>query len=351
MRMGANVEVVVIGAGQAGLAMGYFLQQKRVPYVLLDAGERIGDGWRKRYDSLVLFTPRGYSALPGMLFPGDQEGVPTKDEAADYLESYAKHFSLSVQLQTEVFRLSRTAQGFHVSTNRGEYLAKQVVVATGPFQKPFIPNLPGALSADVHQLHSAEYQSPADVRKGPVLVVGGGNTGVQLAMELAARHPVYAALGEERSYLPLRLWHKSIFWWFDKLGLLDASAETRRGAWLRKQKDPIFGLGPQFDSLVKSGKITSMPKVIGLDGTQVVFEGGERVTVSTLLWSTGFCRDYSWIEIPGVIGEQGEVRHQRGVSPIPGLYFLGLPWQSCRTSALLGGVGRDARELTEKLLS
>lgn len=348
--MKREVDVLVIGAGQAGLAMGFYLGRENLSYALVDAGERVGDVWRKRYDSLILFTPRGYSALPGMEFPGDQNGVPTKDEVADYLEAYAKRFSIPVHLQTRVHKLERTNQRFQASTNHGPYLAQQVIIATGPFQKPFIPKLQGLVPEEVFQIHSAVYRAPKDLKEGSVLVVGGGNTGVQLAIELSADREVYLALGEERKFLPLEFMTKNIFWWFDKLGVLDASIETKLGSWLSKQKDPIFGLGPKLKFLVNQGKIKLMPKLIGFDGKEAIFRGGERATISNILWATGFTNDYTWIEIPGVVDEKGKVIHQRGVSPIPGLYFLGLPWQYRRGSAQIGGVGRDARYLLQQII-
>jgi putative flavoprotein involved in K+ transport len=277
-------------------------------------------------------------------------GFPTKDEVADYLEAYANRFSLPVHLQMQVHKLERTNQGFQASTNHGAYLAQQVIIATGPFQKPFIPKLQGMVSEEVFQIHSDVYRAPEDLKEGPVLVVGGGNTGVQLAIELSSDREVYLALGEDRKFLPLEFMTKNIFWWFDKLGVLDASIETKLGSWLSKQKDPIFGLGPQLTLLVNHGKIKRMPKLIGFDGKEAIFRGGERATISNILWSTGFTYDYSWIEIPGVLDAKGNVIHHRGVSPIPGLYFLGLPWQYRRGSALIGGVGRDARYLIDQII-
>lgn len=348
--MRKEVDVLVIGAGQAGLAMGYYLEKEQLSYAIVDAGERIGDTWRNRYESLVLFTPRGYSSLPGMEFPGDQDSVPTKNEVADYMEAYATTFSFPIQLQTVINKLERTEEGFRAITNRGEYVSKQVIVATGPFQKPFIPRIAGTLSEEVFQIHSAAYRAPSDLADGSVLVVGGGNTGVQLAIELSEDRNVYLALGEDRKSLPLQILNKSIFWWFDMLGLLEVSIQSRVGKWLSKQRDPIFGLGPQLKSLVEQGKIKLMPKLSGLEGNEVIFNHGEKIAVQNILWSTGFTRDYSWINIPELFQDNGNIDQQRGVTPIPGLYFLGLPWQYRRGSALIGGVGRDASYLISKIV-
>lgn len=349
--MRREVDVLVIGAGQAGLAMGYYLAKHSLTHVLVDAGTRIGEVWRNRYDSLVLFTPRCYSSLPGMAFPGEPDGLPTKDDVADYLEAYAARFSIPVELQTKVERLERTEHGFTAVTNRGVYQAKQVVVATGPFQQPFIPRLQGTLSDEIFQLHSASFRSPADLPDGSVLVVGGGNTGVQLAIELAQDRDVYLALGENRKYWPLHVFNKSIFWWFDKLGILHAPITTKAGRWLSKQKDPVFGLGPQLQQYVRQGKIRLVPKVEAFAGREVRLQDNSSVTPDNILWCTGFVNDYTWIDIPDALDEQGNVIHQRGVSPILGLYFLGLPWQHCRNSALIGGVGQDAEFLAKEILA
>lgn len=349
--MRREVEVLVIGAGQAGLAMGYYLACHSLSHVLVDAGARVGEVWRNRYDSLVLFTPRRYSALPGMTFPGEQDGLPTKDDVADYLEAYAARFSIPIDLQTEVKHLERLERGFKAVTNRGEYWAEQVVIATGPFQRPFIPRIKGTLSDEVFQIHSARYRSPGDLPDGSVLVVGGGNTGVQLAIELAQDREVYLSLGETRKYWPLHVFNKSIFWWLDKLGILDAPITSSVGRWLSRQKDPVFSLGPQLKELVRQGRIHLVPRVEAFDGREVRFQDGTTQSPDAILWCTGFVNDYFWVDIPGVLDEKGRVIHQRGVSPIPGLYFLGLPWQYRRSSALIGGVGRDAEFLVNEILS
>jgi len=348
--MRREVDVLVIGAGQAGLAIGYFLSKHALSYLVVDAGARVGDVWRNRYDSLVLFTPRRYDALPGMTFPGEQDGLPSKDEVADYLEAYAAHFSIPIQLQTGVQRLERAENRFKAVTNSGEYWAEQVVIATGPFQQPYIPRIKGTLAEDIFQIHSADYRSPRDLPDGSVLVVGGGNTGVQLAVELAQDREVYLSLGEPRIHLPLAVFNKSIFWWFDVLGILRAPVTSRLGRWLSRQKDPVFGWGAQLKQLVKQGRIQLAPKVAAFAGNKVLFQDNSKVAVNAILWCTGYTRDYAWVNIPGVLNEQGVVIQRRGVSPISGLYFLGLPWQYCRGSALLAGVGRDAVILLNEIL-
>ncbi|MCM3080542.1 flavin-containing monooxygenase [Brevibacillus invocatus] len=347
--MGRNVDILVIGAGQSGLAMGYFLKQQSKSFVLVDAEKRVGDVWRNRYDSLVLFTPRSYSSLPGLTFPGDPNGLPNKDDVADYLEAYVNRFSIPIDLQTKVQGMEFTDGVFHVLTSQGDYYAKHIVIATGPFQKPFTPNMAGDVSEEVYQIHSAVYRSPKELRSGAALVIGGGNTGVQIAIELSKERDVYLALGEARKFMPLNFLSKSIFWWFDKLGMLHANIDTKFGKWLKQQKDPIFGLGPELKSIVAQGKIKLMPKVSGFSGKEAVFPDKSRITVQNVVWATGFYRDYSWIDIDGVLDQKGNVIHQRGISPFSGLYFLGQPWQYRRGSALIGGVGRDAEYLMKEI--
>ncbi|UFJ39534.1 NAD(P)/FAD-dependent oxidoreductase [Brevibacillus humidisoli] len=347
--MNRVVDVLVIGAGQAGLAVGYYLRQRGLSCLLLDAAERLGDSWRKRYDSLVLFTPRAYSSLPGFPFPGEPDGLPGKDEVADYLEAYADRFQLPVQMGTAVQRVERVGERFRVITDNGNVEARCVVVATGAFQQPKIPADVRSSQDQVRHLHSAHYRSAQDLQPGSVLVAGGGNTGVQLAIELSHDRPVYLAQGERRTFLPLFLFNKNIFWWFEKLGLLDAHIESWLGKWLSRKNDPVFGWKAQLKQQVRLGRLTLKPKVSLLEGQSVRFADGSTAEVQNVVWCTGYKSDYHWIEIPGVVDGQGQVMHRRGVSQVPGLYFIGLPWQYRRGSALIGGVGRDAAYLTERI--
>lgn len=192
----------MIGAGQADLAMGYYLNQSKISYMIVDKNQRIGDIWRKRYDSLVLFSPKAYSSLPGMPLPVDSEDYPTKDEVADYLESYAKQFSIPVHSNTCVDRVESVAKGFKVSTTHKEYFAKKVVVATGPFQKPLVPPFSKSIPEDVLQIHSSEYRNSSQLIEGTVLVVGGGNSGAQIAVELSKEREVYLSVGHKLKFVP-----------------------------------------------------------------------------------------------------------------------------------------------------
>ncbi|MEH6995912.1 NAD(P)/FAD-dependent oxidoreductase [Neobacillus drentensis] len=215
--------VAVIGAGQAGLAMGYYLKQTRLSFVILDKGSEIGESWKERYDSLKLFTPRSYSSLPGLSLEGEQNIYPTKNEISDYLIHYTNTFSLPIQLNTTITKLAKVDERFKLSTNQGEYQSKNVIIATGPFQQPYIPNFSKHLSGEVLQLHSSEYKNSSQLIKGTTVIVGGGNSGAQIAVELSHEGEVFLSVGHRMTFLPQDIGNKSIFWWFDKLGIYKAN--------------------------------------------------------------------------------------------------------------------------------
>jgi putative flavoprotein involved in K+ transport len=344
-----TLDVLIIGAGQAGLALGYYLKQTPLRFQLVEGHQRIGDSWRKRYESLVLFTPRTYSALPGLAVPGDPEGYPTKDELADYLERYASQFALPVQTDTLIRRLESTDEGFRATTGSGETLdARAVVLATGAFQMPVVPPMAQQLSADIVQLSPESYSSPTQLPAGPVLVVGDGASGRQIARELAATHSIFLATGRPRRVSPERLLGKSIFWWMDKLGILRASRESRIGKYLMKT-DPFPGKGLALKQLRRLG-VHIVGRLVHADGKTVTFASGETASVETVIWAMGYQEQTDWIAIQEGKDAQGHLLHQRGVSPVSGLYLIGRSWQWTRGSALLTGVGDDALYLTRHLL-
>ncbi|MEF3309443.1 NAD(P)/FAD-dependent oxidoreductase [Paenibacillus sp. GYB004] len=345
--MELNVDVLVIGAGQAGLAMGHYLSkhQPSLTFAIIDRGSQIGEVWRNRYDSLILFTPRWFSSLPGLDLQGFSSGYATKDEIADYLLTYAGTFQLPVHLQTEVLRLEKTPDGFKALTSRGIYLAKKVIVSTGPFQKPFIPSMANSLSNDVYQVHTSSYLNPKQLKEGNVLVVGAGNSGAQIAVELSKTRDVLISMGHQPKFMPVELAGKSIFWWFHKSGVMKATISSPFGRWLSKQPDPIFG--KELKILSDRRVILTKPRAVKAAGRTIWFQDQSELKVDNVIWGTGFISDYGWIHIPGVVQPSGKPVHRRGVSPIEGLFFLGLPWQNRRGSALIGGVGEDARFLYE----
>ena len=339
------LDVVVIGGGQAGLTMAWHLTRQHLRFVVLDAAPEIGHTWSSRWDSLKLFTPAQHDALPGMPFPGPPDTYPGKDAAAGYLRAYAAAFNLPVRLDARVIGLSRTAGGFEIRTRDSILRARQVVVATGPFQVPFVPSASQRLDDSVTQLHSAGYRNPPALPTGPVLVVGGGNSGFQIAEELAAAgRPVDLSIGAKLPVLPQRLAGRDLFWWLTRLGLMRVSLESRPG---RRMSSRDFIIGSSRRRLKEAG-VRFRPAVAGADGHTVRFTDGTTLDVGMMIWATGYRSDYSWIGIPGVVGE-GKVIHRRGVTDVPGLYFLGLPWQHTRGSALLGFVNDDAAHLAGRI--
>lgn len=338
------LDVVVVGAGQAGLALGYYLRRTRQRFVLVDAQARVGDSWRRRWDSLTLFTPRRYDALPGLAMPGDPDGHPGKDEVADYLEGYAAHFDLPVRLDSPVTSVRARPHGFTVETPTGTFASRSVVVASGAFHTPSVPEFAASLAPEVVQLHSSAYQRPAQVPAGDVVVVGGGNTGVQIAEELAADgRQVTLAAPTLGPVLPQRLLGRDVFWWFDRLGTMRLGPDHPIGRRIRA-KNPI--VGTDVDRLLRT--VRRLERVVGADGDALVTVDEARCRADAVIWATGFRPHYPWLDVP-VLDRRGAPLHRLGETTWPGLYFLGLPWQRSRGSALLGWVGRDAADLAAQL--
>ena len=342
----ADAEVAVLGAGQAGLAIGYFLRRQGRRFVILERAGEIAPAWRERWDSLTLFTPRRYSALPGLPFPSDPDGYPTRDEVIAYLKRYAETFDLPVELESEVKQLQRGDDGrFRLEVDGRTTTADQVVVATGPFQTPYVPKLAEKLSGELFQTHAVGYRRPDDVPRGTVLVVGGGNTGFQIAKELSATHTVVLSIGSRQKPLPQRLLGRDLFWWLTKLHVLDKTVESRLGRKL-STRDTLIGSSPR--EMTKRYGVQLEPRLVDADGRRASFEGGSGLEVDAVIWATGYRPEYSWIK-PPVLGEHGRLRHRRGVTDVPGLYFLGLTWQHTRGSALIGFIDADAEFIAEQV--
>lgn len=340
-----HFDVVVIGAGQAGLAMGHFLARRGMRFVIPDAADSIGAAWKTRWDSLVLFTPRRFSALPGLAFPGDPAGYPTRDEVIAYLEQYVAAFELPAEFNSPIRSLTKSDDRFVVELDDRRLEADQVVVATGPFQAPNVPPLADQLSPDVFQTHSTGYRRPSDVPPGTVLVVGGGNTGYQVAKELSATHRVYLAVGSKQTPLPQRFLGRDLFWWLTKTGLINKTVDSRIGRRAR-HRDTLIGSSPR--ELRRRHHVDVKPRVVGAAGRTISFADGSEVDVDAVIWATGYRSDYSWVKLPA-LGPDGRVQHRRGVTDVPGLYFLGLTWQYTRGSALIGWVKDDAEFIAEQI--
>jgi putative flavoprotein involved in K+ transport len=337
-------DVAVIGAGQAGLALGYFLKRQEKHFVILDAAVSIGAAWRARWDSLVLFTPRRYDSLPGLSFPGDRDGYPTRDEVIGYLESYGEKFALPLDLGSEVRTITRDDDTFLLDLGGRTVEARQVVVATGPFQTPHVPDFASELAPGVFQTHSQGYRAASDVPEGSVVVVGGGNTGYQIASELSSTHNVYLAVRGRQKPLPQKLLGRDLFWWLVTTRLFKTSINSRLGRKLSR-RDTLIGSSPR--ALERDG-VKMKPRMTGASGRMVSFSDGSELSVDAVIWATGFSLDHSWIRLP-IVDHDGRARHRRGVTDVPGLYFLGLPWQHTRGSALLGWVKEDAAYIAGRI--
>ena len=350
-----HVETVIIGGGQAGLAVGYHLRQRGRPFEILDEHDRIGDAWRTRWDSLRLFTPAGYSGLPGMPFPAPRSVYPTKDETADYLEGYAHQFELPVRNGVKVDGLSAVEEQFQVALGDDTLSADNVVIAIGSYHHPRVPPFAAELSSGIVQLHSSEYRNPAQLQAGDVLLVGAGNSGAEIALDLADHHRVWLSgpdTGQEPTRagtIPDRLL-MPIMW----LGATRLTVKTPIGRKLRDHfLDPPRGipLGRVRRKDLAAAGITRVGRTTGVNAGQPVLEDGRLIQVANIIWCTGFTPDFDWIELPLPI-RNGYPLHDRGiVESCPGLYLIGLLFQYSLSSALLGGVGRDAKHIVDHIVS
>jgi putative flavoprotein involved in K+ transport len=345
-----QAETIVIGGGQAGLAVGYHLAQRNLPFQILDANEHIGDAWRNRWDSLRLFTPARYAGLPGMRFPGRGDAFPTKNQVADYMVEYARRFQLPVRNGVRVDRLWQEGERFVMSTGGQRFEAANVIVAMANYQRPRVPDFARGLDEEIIQLHSHEYKNPSQLREGGVLIVGLGNSGADIGIEVAGSHETWIA-GNETGSIP---WPIESFVSRNFLvrlvrffGHHILTVDTRLGRKLRpkllSQGAPLIRVKPK--DLVEAG-IVRVPRVAGVKNGLPLLADGRTLDIKNVIWCTGFHHDFPWIDLP--IFERSEPIHERGtVSKVPGLYFVGLHFLYSMTSATLIGVGRDAERVAQ----
>jgi putative flavoprotein involved in K+ transport len=340
-------DVLVIGGGQAGLAMGHHLTERGLRFEILDSGPEIGHTWRSRWDSLQLFTSGRYDNLPGLPFPAAADAYPGKDDVAAYLQAYAEAFELPIRLGTTVTSLTRAGDGSYlVKAGTDALEARQVVVATGAFQQPSTPPVAADLAADVQQLHSAHYRRPGQLPPGRVLVVGAANSGCQIALELSATRTVDLAVGAHIPTVPQRPLGRDVWWWASGLRLDRVTADSRLGRRLAG-RDQNVGAGPK--QLARRHGVTVRPRVQAAAGRRITFADGADAEYDAVVWATGYTTDDSWVDVPDAVDERGRLRQSRGITPSPGLYTLGRIWQHTRGSALLGWVGGDAAFLAERI--
>jgi putative flavoprotein involved in K+ transport len=339
------VETVIIGGGQAGLATAYHLSNNGREYVILDASERVGDSWRKRWPSLRLYSPARYDALPGMRFPAPRHSFPTGNEMADYLEAYASRFRLNVESGVSVDGLSKRNGRYQIAAGGRRIEADNVVVATGVMQRPVIPPFAAKLDPEIRQLHSNDYRSPAQLREGPVLVVGASHSGADIAFEAAPAHETILA-GRHPGQVPFRLESRVTRFIFPMLRFIATRVLTANtpigrkiGPELRAHGGPLLRV--KLADLQAAGVERVRSRVVGVQDGMPLLEDGRVVQVSNVIWCTGFRNAFDWIELP-VFGEDGFPEQHRGVvGASPGLYFVGQLFLHSFSSMLILGAGRD----------
>jgi putative flavoprotein involved in K+ transport len=352
---GEHFDTVIVGGGQAGLSMGYHLARRDRRFVILDESDRIGESWRRRWTSLHLFTPARYDGLPGLPFPARPWSNPTKDEVADYLEAYAARFDLTVCPGVRVDRLSRNGQRYTLSSGDQRLEADQVVVATGAYHKPRVPSFASELDPNILQLHSSEYRDPSQLRDGPVLVVGAGNSGAEIAYELSRSHETWLS-GKESGHTPIRTGGSADRFltpaiWFLLSRVLSAGNPIGRKIRPKALSHPTAPLERVRPKELAAAGVTQVPRTTGVQDGYPTLADGRVMSVPTVIWCTGFQPGLEWIDLP-IMGEDGEPIHERGVVPSePGLYFVGRFFQYSLTSALIGGVAKDAEYIAEHIVS
>jgi len=403
-----RIEAVVIGGGEAGLAMSHSLSARRIDHVVLERG-RVAERWRsERWDSLRLLTPNWQSRLPGFAYAGDDpDGFMRAPEVAAFLDEYARAVRAPVETATLVTRVAPVRDGFAIGTDRGDWIARAVVIATGDSDAPFVPRVAGGLTRDVTQIVPSQYRRPSQLPDGGVLVVGASSSGVQIADELgrAGRAVTIAAGGHTR--VPRRYRGRDIMWWLDRAGFMDEPIEQVHDP-VRSRRQPSLQLigHPDHHSLdltvLRNHGVRVAGRLTGIDGDRVALaddlvattaasdvklamllvrlddfarESGIESEVAppepfvptwdqfldapasidlraerirSVVWAVGYRRRYPWLVVP-VVDSEGEVRHDGGVTPYPGLYILGLRFLRRRNSSFIDGVGRDAAALAKHL--
>ena len=341
-----RVGTLVIGAGQAGLSVGYHLARHGLPFLIVDAGERVGDAWRNRWDSLRLFTPARYDGLAGLPFPAPAGSFPSKDEMADYLEAYATRFDLPVRTGVRIDALARRNGRFVATAGAQRFEADSVVVAMSSHQVPRTPSFASQLDPEIVQIHSNSYRNPSSLKPGGVLVVGVGNSGADIALEVARTHPTSLS-GRESGAIPFRIergiYRNGVVRLFRFLGQHVLSAGTPIGRRLRpamrKRAAPLIRVKP--GDLAAAG-IERVPRVVGVRAGRPLLADGRVLDVRSVIWCTGSVPGFTWMKFP-IFDELGEPRHERGVvTEVPGLYVVGLTFLYAMTSGTITGVGRDA---------
>lgn len=349
-----DFETIVIGGGQAGLSLGYYLKRLGRSFVILDANERLGGSWRTRaWDSLRLFTPARYNGLPGWPFPAPGWSYPTARETADYLEAYAERFELPVRLGTRVARLTKPNGRFMVEAGDERLTADCVVFASGFHGIPSIPAFAGELDPGIVQMHSSDYRNPSQLRPGGVLLVGAGNSGADIAMDVSRTHRTWLS-GPDKGQIPFPIEHPLRRVVLPMLWFLAGHVLTVRTPLGRKARPHVLESGaPRIrvkTADLDAAGVEQVPRTVGVEDGRPLLEDGRVLDAANVIWCTGFRQDYSWIDVPVFDGDGAPV-HERGVAAEPGLYFLGLDFLYSFASENVGGVRRDAKHIAKHIAS
>ncbi len=352
-REATNIQTIVIGGGQAGLSVGYYLAQHGLPFLIVDANARVGDSWRNRWDSLRLFTPARYAGLPGMPFRAPGYSFPTKEQVADYLQDYAQRFRLPVQHGMRVERLWQEDGRFVMDAGNRRFQAENVVVAMADYQIPRSPSFARELDPGVVQLHSHHYRNPSQLRDGGVLVVGVGNSGADIAIDVARTHPTWIS-GQESGHVPFAidtfvartlLFRLVRFVGHHVLSLKTPIGRKQRPKMLHRAA-PLVRVKPK--DLIDAG-IERVPRTVGVKNGLPLLADGRTLDVQNVIWCTGYRHDFPWIDLP-IFAENGDPMHEQGVvTATPGMYFVGLHFLYAMSSATLVGVGRDAQRIVKAI--
>lgn len=350
-----RIGTVIIGAGQAGLSTGYHLARLGRPFVILESHTRIGDAWRSRWDSLRLFTPARYDGLDGMAFPAPKHSFPTKDEMAVFLESYAQHFTLPVHTGVRVARVWREGGHYVVQAGRARIEAESVVIAMASYQTARVPEFASALAPEIVQMHSREYRNPGQLRPGGVLLVGAGNSGAEIAVEMGRAGRATFLSGRVTGQVPFRIEGRAA-----RLGIAPfvfrvvfhrvLTVDTPMG---RRARRKMLSMGLPLirtkESDLEAAAVTRVPRVVGARDGLPLLADGRALEVTNIIWCTGYNLGLSWLDLP-IFEASGEPRHERGiVVEQPGIYFVGQHFQYAMSSTMIHGVGRDAEHIAKAI--
>ena len=341
-------DFIIIGAAQAGLSMAYRLKKQNRNFVILDKENEIGASWLNRWDSLKLFTPTEFNHLEGLDFPAPKGHYPSKYEVANYFKAYVNHFDFPVKLETLVKKIDKQDGVFRLTTNQGEYYCKNLIIGTGPFHIPYTPAFSKKIDHSIHQIHSNYYKNTEQLKPGCTLVVGGGDSGYQILDEISAStsNQVYFSGDTSVKTLPQEILGKTLWWWFTKFGYLSFSKNSWLGKKISQGKQPV--IGTDVKEILARKNVLPVGHCLDAEENIITTEDQEINNLSNIVWATGYRPNFNWIKGLELDKDNYPV-HDRGISNMKGLFFIGLPWLHTRGSATLGGIKKDAAFLTEHI--